>query len=80
MDAAQYVSCIARACPGLFTTYQTPTGHLRDGTFHIRYKLPQEQGWAYVMAHGISTGTRYTWGPDQDEAAQWEALKQRYGA
>lgn len=64
---AQYISLVARACPGLFTEP------------FIRFHLPQERGWSYVHAWQIEAGHRMQWMDHRNPArAWWERIKQRF--
>jgi len=57
--SAQYVSLVARACPGLFDEH------------FIRFHLPQERGWSYVHAWQIEQGIKTQWPDDRNPARRW---------
>lgn len=65
--SAQYVSLVARACPGLFT---------ED---YIRHHLPQERGWSYIHAWQLEQGHHTIWPDRRNPAvAWWEKIKARF--
>lgn len=65
--SAQYVSLVARACPGLFVE-----------TF-IRYHLPQERGWSYIHSLQIEQGHRTIWADARNPAVRWwDKIKTRF--
>lgn len=63
-----YITLIARVCPGLFTER------------HIRYFLPQEQGWDFILQWQIEQGFETIWPDERDEDVRWwNHLARRWG-
>ena len=65
--AAQYVSLIARAVPGMFSEDE------------ILYHLPQERGWAYAHSLMVDQGVKTHWPDARNPLVKWWAdIRQRF--